>query len=139
MLLEGKRIFIVEDNSLNRVVYTMTLRLEGAWLEFDRWGFEATAKLRTNDTWDLIILDLMLSRGISGFDIFEQIRQMPQHNGTPIVAISASEPEVAIARARKQGFSGFIAKPVDEALLVKQVAKLIAGEQVWYDGTTVTG
>jgi CheY-like chemotaxis protein len=139
MLLGGKRIFIVEDNSLNRVVYNMTLRLEGAWLEFDRWGFEAAAKLRTNEKWDLIILDLMLSRNISGFDIFEQIREMPQHNATPIVAISASEPETAIARARKLGFAGFIAKPVDEALLVRQIASLIAGEQVWYDGTTVNG
>jgi CheY-like chemotaxis protein len=135
MLLSGKRIFIVEDNAMNRVVYQMTLALEGARLEFDRWGTDAADKLRSSHTWDLIILDLMLARGLSGFEIFEEIRRIPHHQHTPILAISASEPEVAMPRARELGFSGFIAKPVDEALIVRQVLQVMNGESVWHAGT----
>jgi CheY-like chemotaxis protein len=53
----------------------------------------------------------------------------------PIVAISAAELAIAIPRARELGFSGFISKPIDEALFAKQIAQILAGEQVWHDGT----
>lgn len=135
MSVKGKRILIVEDNSLNRVVYQITLGVQGAVLEFDRWGREAVTRLKAGRDFDLIILDLMLYGGISGFDIFQEIRTMPQFNAIPIVAISASEPAIAMPRARELGFSGFISKPIDEAYFVGQISKLMAGEEVWHDGT----
>lgn len=135
MSIKGKRILIVEDNSLNRVVYQITLGVQGAVLEFDRWGREAITRLKAGRDFDLVILDLMLHDGISGFDIFQEIRTMPQFNTVPIVAISASEPVIAMARARDLGFSGFISKPIDEAYFVGQIDKLIAGEEIWHDGT----
>lgn len=135
MSVKGKHILIVEDNSLNRVVYQITLGVQGAVLEFDRWGREAVTRLKAGRDFDLIILDLMLHGGISGFDIFQEIRTMPQFNAIPIVAISASEPAIAMPRARELGFSGFISKPIDEAYFVGQISKLMAGEEVWHDGT----
>jgi CheY-like chemotaxis protein len=83
---------------------------------------------------DLIILDLMLKDGVSGFDVFQRIREMPQYAQIPIVAVSASDSAVALPRARALGFSGYISKPIDEALFPKQIAQIIAGEQVWFDG-----
>jgi CheY-like chemotaxis protein len=135
MLLEGKHIYIVEDNQMNRIVYQMTLQMQGAYLEFDRWGKDASHKLANVRHWDLIILDLMLAKGISGYDIFEDIRQMPHHENTPIIAISASEPSVAIPKVRELGFNGFISKPIDEELICDQVLRAINGEAIWHDGT----
>lgn len=135
MSLKGKRILIVEDNSLNRVVYQITLGVQGAILEFDRWGREAITRLKAGHAFDLVILDLMLYGGISGFDIFEEIRALPQFEALPIVAVSASEPAVAMPKAQEMGFSGFISKPVDEAYFAGQIDRLIAGQEVWYDGT----
>ena len=138
MIMSGKRIFIVEDNALNRVVYQMTLGVQGgAFLVFDRWGRETVTRLREAHNWDLIILDLMLHRGISGFDIFQEIRALPAYDAIPIVAISASEPAVALPKARDLGFSGFISKPIDEANFVDQIRRVIEGEKVWVDGTLV--
>ncbi|MCU0499574.1 MAG: response regulator [Anaerolineae bacterium] len=129
--LKGKRIFITEDNTNNRVVYTMVLRLSGAVLEFDRWGHSTLTLLEAFEP-HLIILDLMLSRNIDGFTIFEEIRRDPKFQAVPIVAISASEPAVAIPKCIELGFSGFIAKPVNDRLLPDQLARLINGEQFWY-------
>jgi CheY-like chemotaxis protein len=138
MILSGKHIFIVEDNALNRVVYQMTLGVQGgAYLDFDRWGRETVDRLERSHNWDLIILDLMLHRGISGFDIFQDIRALPACNAIPIIAVSASEPAVALPKARELGFAGFISKPIDEGSFVDQVARIIAGEQIWVDGTLV--
>lgn len=131
MWLKEKRIFIVEDNTINRSVYQMILRAQGAWLEFDRWGREAVPRLDGFKP-DLIIIDLMLPGGLTGFDVFNEIRAHPEYAQVPVVAVSASEPSVALPRCQQAGFSGFIAKPVDEALLPEQLAKIIAGEQVWY-------
>jgi DNA-binding NarL/FixJ family response regulator len=97
----------------------------------------AITRLKKSRNWDLIILDLMLSRGISGFDIFQEIRTMPEYDQVPIIAVSASEPAVAIPKARKLGFSGFISKPVDEELFANQIERVIAGELIWHDGSLV--
>jgi CheY-like chemotaxis protein len=131
MLLPGKVIFVVEDNLQNRVVFQMTTIAHGATLEFERWGRDAVGRLQGCRKVDLIILDLMLYGGISGYDIFEEIRQHPQFDGIPIVAVSAAEPSIAIPKAQKMGFSGFIAKPVDDELFPQQLARILAGEQVW--------
>jgi CheY-like chemotaxis protein len=135
MLLTRKNIFIVEDDMLNRVVYRLSLGFQGgAYLEFDPWSEDATYKLKRG-TWDLIILDLMLGRGASGFQVFKEIRQLDKFDRIPIIAISASEPSVSIPKTREMGFNGFISKPVREDLIVEQIAQVIAGESVWYDGT----
>ncbi|MCB9456417.1 MAG: response regulator [Anaerolineaceae bacterium] len=135
MTLKGKNILVVEDDMLNRVVYQITLGVQGAFLDFDRWGRETLERLKKGKNWDIIILDLMLRNGMSGYDIFQKIRALPEYNDIPIVAVSASEPSVAMPRVRDLGFNGFISKPIDEGQFANQIARIIAGEQIWYDGT----
>lgn len=136
--LREKRIFITEDNTLNRAVYMMLLKISGAIVEFDRLGRETPSKLEAFKP-NLIILDLMLPNGDSGYQIFNKIRQMPDYGKVPIVAISASEPSVALPKCKELGFSGFIAKPIEEELLVDQLVRLIEGEEVWYVGERYGG
>jgi len=135
MTLKGKNILVVEDDMLNRVVYQITLGVQGAFLDFDRWGRETLERLKKGKKWDIIILDLMLRNGMSGYDIFQKIRALPEYNDIPIVAVSASEPSVAMPRVRDLGFNGFISKPIAEGQFANQIARIIAGEQIWYDGT----
>lgn len=139
MPLNGKCIYIVEDNVMNRVVFQMALVTQGAHVEFDRWGKNAISHLKQLPHVDLIILDLMLYGGISGYDIFTEIRALPQFDAVPIVIVSASEPSVAIPKAKELGLSGFISKPIDEELFPKQIAAILEGEKIWYDGTTIRG
>lgn len=130
--LQGKRIFITEDDSMNRVVYTMVLKVSGAIIEFDRTGRETLSRLKEFKP-DLIILDLML-RGDSGFTLFQEIQKLDGLAQVPIVAISASDPSLALPKCQEIGFSGFISKPIEEDLLVDQLLMLINGGQVWYAG-----
>ena len=134
MILKGKRIFIVEDNPQNRVVFQITLVRQGATVDFERWGAKTIYHLQNISHIDLIILDLMLAGEISGFDIYDDIRALPAYDKLPIVAVSAMDPSVAIPQARQKGFSGFIAKPIDNRLFPQQIAQIIEGEQVWSIG-----
>ncbi|MEO1288908.1 MAG: response regulator [Chloroflexota bacterium] len=135
MSLVGKNIFIVEDDPMNRIVYQITLAIKGANLEFDSHGQQVLKKLQAKNHWDLIILDLMLGRHGSGYDIYSQVKANPNFANTPIIAISASEPAVAIPKVRELGFNGFISKPIDEEIFADQIESIINGESVWHDGT----
>ena len=138
MLLLRKKIFILEDNSMNRVVFRMSLITQGAYIEFDQWGRDTMEKIENYNP-DLIILDLMLPDGDSGYDVFKQIREHEEYDHVPIVAISASEPAIALPKTKSMGFSGFIAKPIDETIFPQQMAKVLAGEAVWYAGERFGG
>lgn len=135
MLLKDRRIFIVEDNAPNRIVFQLILGKHGAFLQTEQAGEEALKRLRTLNNLDLIVLDLMLRNEISGYDILEWVRTQPQFQSVPIVAVSASDPSSAIPLAQQKGFSGFIAKPIDNELFPQQIARIIAGEAVWDSGT----
>jgi two-component system, cell cycle response regulator DivK len=131
MILINRNIFILEDNSLNRAIYQITLGKNGATLVFDQWGHNTVEKLKQIKKLDLIILDLMLPDGQSGFDIFEHIRALHGHDNVPIIAVSASERAIALPKARALGFSGYIAKPIDADLFPRQIVNIILGESIW--------
>jgi len=137
MKLMNKTIIVVEDDVMNRIVYQMTLIQAGAFVKFDETGANTIAYTIRSPKLDLIILDLMLPLGKSGFDVFESLKASEHLKNVPVVAVSAADPHDSIIRARELGFSGFISKPIREELFVDQIAKIIDGDKIWYDGSTM--
>lgn len=133
MLLQNKHIFIVEDNLENRVVFTFALTKYGATVDFERTGRDMSSLQRKGQV-DLILLDLNLTHHKSGFDVCDEIRAMPEFATIPIVAVSAMDPAIAIPEARRHGFTGFIAKPIDVHRFASQLASILEGEPVWFVG-----
>jgi CheY-like chemotaxis protein len=131
-LLEGKRIFIVEDDVTNLAIASVLLKQEGAIVGFERWGVNTLNTLRLMVPIHVILLDLNLEHGVSGFDVFDRIRADPQFADIPIVAVSALDPSLAMPTARKKGFTGFISKPIDFIQFAAQIATIVRGEQVWH-------
>ena len=131
MLLKGKRVFITEDNVTNRSVMQLLLEREGATVAFERWGLKTCERLRSFVPVDIILLDLMLPDGMSGLIVYDQIRALSEFENTPIIAVSAKEPDVAIAETQAKGFDGFIGKPIDGPRFPGFVQQLLAGGSVW--------
>lgn len=131
MLLKDKRVFIVEDNLMNRSVMQFILEQQGATVEFERWGLDTCDRLQKFLPVDIILLDLMLPNGMSGFDVYDNIREMPECESIPIMAVSAKQGDAVIPQAQAKGFSGFISKPIDRREFAKQIASVINGEPVW--------
>jgi len=131
--LKGKRIFYVEDDIKNKAIAQIILEQAGVVFAFERWGSENTIfKLRAFMPVDLIMLDLVLPRGVSGYDVFDAIRAEPELGHIPIVAVSAADPSMEIPKTREKGFAGFIGKPISLQLFPQQVAELLNGGNVWY-------
>ena len=119
---------------MNRVVFQMALVRHGARVDFERRGPSAIFQLQSMTDVDVILLDLMLTQGVSGLEIYDQIRTLPAYAHIPVVAVSAMDPSVAIPQVRARGFDGFIAKPIDSEHFASQVAAAITGEHIWFVG-----
>lgn len=132
LLLEGKRIFIVEDDVTNLAIASVLLKQHGGEVGFERWGANTMSLLKLMAPVDIILLDLNLQHGVSGLDVYDTIRKDEAFAKVPIVAVSALDPSLAIPQTKKKGFSGFISKPVEFNLFAEQVAKVIDGGEVWY-------
>lgn len=130
-VLEGKRIFVVEDDVTNMAVFSVVLKQAGALVIQDYWNDFTIRLLEQNMPVDVILLDLMLRHGVSGYDIADAIRAQPKLAQIPIVAVSASDPEIEIPRTQARGFAGFIGKPITLTVFPTQIAACINGERVW--------
>lgn len=132
--LKGKRIFLIEDDAGNKAVIQTLLEQHGAQVGFERWGTDVMRRLREFAPVDIILLDLMFPRGVTGYDVFDKIRAEPEFHDIPIVAVSASEPAVAIPKTRAWGFTGFISKPIDYDDFPAQILAILKQESVWDAG-----
>jgi CheY-like chemotaxis protein len=132
-MLTGKTIYIVEDNATNLAIISSILRRHNAQIRYDRWGIETIERLASFGKVDLIILDLMFPRGVTGYDVFDQLKKHPQFANIPVVAVSAADPQVEMPKAKAKGFKGFISKPINHKLFPQQIAALIEGQEIWED------
>ncbi len=134
MSLKARRIFIVEDKYIHVAIASVYLRYEGAIVEVHTQGMNVSQKLMTHLPIDVVLMDLVLSGHTSGFDVFDEIRQVPELARIPVVAVSAVDPELAVPLARQKGFAGFISKPISSSI-VQRVADVLAGKTVWETGS----
>lgn len=132
MLLEGKTIFLVEDDSVNLAIIRVLLKEHGANTPFDHWG-DTTLSNMINLTSkpDIILLDIMLPGKVTGFDIFDLIKAEPKLANIPIVAVTASDPDTTMPKAKAKGFNGYISKPINRHKFPKLLHKVLNGEEVW--------
>ena len=130
-MLKGKRIFVIEDDPTNLAIISTILRRYGASTPFDVWGSDTTQKIKDLPSIDLILLDLHLPGGVHGYDIFDEIKQVPELKDIPIVVVTASDSSIEMNKAREKGLDGFISKPISYKDFGQQVADVLDGKSVW--------
>ncbi|KAB8153113.1 response regulator [Kordia sp. TARA_039_SRF] len=106
-----KRILIVDDNKINRVVTKRILQNKGYQCDVAEDGLDAIDVLKVN-TYDLILMDINMPR-IDGIETTKHIRENDQK--TPIIALTAVEEDQVRDRIFEAGMNDFIIKPYDLA------------------------
>jgi CheY-like chemotaxis protein len=108
-----RRLLVVEDNAINRLLAAETLGMLGSRVVLAEDGRQALERLG-DEPFDLILMDLQMP-GMDGIEATRAIRERETRLGlapTPIVALtgnSASDYGEACAQA---GMNGFLVKPV---------------------------
>ena len=132
MLLNGKVIFLLEDEPINFAVMKMLLKKSGALIHHDSWGDTTLKKVNLfSDSIDIILLDIMLPGKINGYDVLDAIRKEASLGNIPVVFVSASDPDIEIPKAKALQAQGYISKPIDHNSFSRQIYSILEGEEVW--------
>ena len=116
MLDRAKRVLIAEDDPNDVTPLRQAFRASPAWeiaVVYD--GIEALDYLfkhgKHTDVCrpDLFILSLQMPY-LHGYEVLEQIKDIPQLASIPVVIWTASQREIDIARAYERGAAAFISK-----------------------------
>lgn len=109
------RVLLVEDNRLNQIVATGTLRKFGYDVTIAGGGVDAVDACRHND-FDAVLMDVMMP-DMDGYQATAEIRCREAVRGgplTPIIGVSAramaGDQEIALAA----GFNDYLTKPLRE-------------------------
>jgi len=122
-LLEGRKILIVDDDMRN--VFALTAVFENHQMDvlFAENGKDGIKTLQENPDIDLVLMDIMLPE-MDGYEAMRNIRQMPEYQTLPIIALTAKAMKYDREKCINAGASDYISKPVN----LKQLLSLI---KVW--------
>lgn len=123
-VFDGKRILVVEDNELNAEVLKHYLKTV-VTTDFASDAKE-TFDLVSKNFYNLILLDISLKDGESGIDVMKKIKNTGKYNDVPIVALTAYTFDEDKNKFLREGFDGFIPKPIKRDELIKELKKVIA-------------
>lgn len=114
--LDGMRILLVEDNSLNMEIATFMVETAGAIVTPARNGREAVDVYRSHPagTFDVILMDVMMPE-MDGLEATRQIRTSEQADSAdiPIIAMTANAFAEDVKKCKAAGMNEHIAKPLD--------------------------
>lgn len=128
LFLKGRRLLIVDDVELNRMVATMMLEHTGAAIERASSGKEAVAKFAASPAgyYDAILMDVMMP-GMNGYEATGIIRRLDRKDAAsvPIVAMTANAFAEDIRKSFEAGMNGHINKPIDMDTIRKVLAEVM--------------
>lgn len=106
------KLLIVDDNKLN--IKVMERLLEPYKIKFESVtsGTECINKVKSGEKYDLILLDHMMPE-LDGIETIKILKKANLKNLPPIVAMTANVITEMKDQYIKEGFSSFLAKPVD--------------------------
>ncbi|MBY0163941.1 response regulator [Cytobacillus firmus] len=122
-LFEGKKILLVDDDIRN--VFALSSVLEGYNMEvtFAENGREAIELLQQNPDFDLVLMDMMMPE-MDGYEAMRRLREMPEFDKLPIIALTAKAMKEDRAKCIEAGASDYMKKPI-------QTEQLLSLMRVW--------
>jgi two-component system sensor histidine kinase/response regulator len=115
------RILLVEDNLINQEVALELLREAGLEVDLAVNGQQAV-DLFSTQSYDLILMDMQMPV-MDGIAATRAIRQTPQGQSIPILAMTANAFGEDRKRCLEAGMNDHVAKPVDPANLYAMLVK----------------
>lgn len=119
------KLLLVDDNALNRRVFTSLLRGTQMMIDEAQSGFECLDRI-TKEQYDIIFLDHMMPE-MDGLETIKRIKASREHlnRQTPIVMLTANAGESSAEDYRLYGFDGYLSKPIFNNELKRIIINLL--------------
>lgn len=125
-IIGGKKILIVDDNEMNRLVATTILSNYQADLKEVVNGEEAIEAFNQN-TYDLVLMDVQMPV-LNGIEATSIIRNTIKST-VPIIALTANAIKGESEKCLSVGMNDFIAKPFEEQELIRKIVNWLEKEE----------
>jgi putative two-component system response regulator len=119
-----RKVLLADDNPINREIMSSQLASRGFLVDLASNGREALDHYRKGG-YDLVLTDIEMPE-MDGYALTEEIRRLEAgtEHPTPVFAITASDFDLSVEKARARGLSGFMLKPLDLDVLDRKLADL---------------
>jgi CheY-like chemotaxis protein len=105
----GQRILVVDDEPVNREIALMQLEAVDLVADAAKDGTEAVALAQKN-SYAAILMDMQMPK-LNGLEATREIRHLPGHRDTPIIAMTANAFAEDKAKCMVAGMNDFLIKP----------------------------
>jgi signal transduction histidine kinase/DNA-binding response OmpR family regulator len=127
--LAGKKVLIVDDTPVNRLILREFLKGWGALVVEAEDGENALKEIirakDANDSFDFILLDCKMP-GMDGFEVAQRIKEIPGLTGLSIMMVTSDNRSGDIAKCKKYGISRYLLKPIKRSSLLKAILEVMA-------------
>ena len=125
--LKNKKVLVVDDNDMNRLVATTILENYGTRIFEAANGKEAVDFLRGRSV-DIVLMDIQMPV-MSGLEASLLIRKEISPN-LPIIALTANAIRGENDKCLAAGMNDYLSKPFDEGTLIKMISGWIARQRM---------
>ncbi|MCR5303291.1 MAG: response regulator [Lachnospiraceae bacterium] len=119
--LKDIKILTVDDNSVNRVMFSRMLEKTGADVRVAASGQEALDAVNEEE-FDVILMDVKMP-GMSGTEAMREIRARKQ---IPVIAFTAENDPVEQEKLLGEGFNACLSKPVEPDVLYAAISRQLS-------------
>ena len=133
MFCHGVRALVVDDEPMNLMVAEGMFENYGMVVTKAESGYEAI-RLCTEREFDIIFMDHMMPE-MDGIEAMKRIRTdlKRDHKETAIVALTANAVSSAKEMFLREGFDGFVSKPVDIVELERVLRRVLPNHMVTFE------
>ena len=119
----GRRILVIDDDLAIRVLLQAVLRRMKFDVELAEDGAVGLEKLRSNGTFDLVLLDLMMPR-VNGYEFIEQVTQDYPDKRPHIIVFTAAGKR-GVDKIPVDAVCNSILKPFDLEKFIEMIAECL--------------
>jgi DNA-binding response OmpR family regulator len=123
--LAGRRVLVVDDEPYIQKILSFKLRLTGLDPVEASGGEEALRIVREAGP-DLVLLDVSLTPGLTGFDVCRILKENPTTAGIPIIMLTARTLPAERDLGLRLGAASYVTKPFSTKVLVQEIEKALS-------------
>ncbi len=117
-------MLVVDDDAMSRRLSRRTLEHAGYKVSESNDGSSALVRLRTEEPFSLMVLDLDMPQ-VDGREVMREVRNSAATAGLPMLVLTGAEGEEAEVELMDAGADDYLRKPLDPPRFIARVKAVL--------------